>query len=270
MDKVENDGMEAGRAPIVTLPVAPDGPVHRALWIRGPVSEPITATGFARIDVHFGAMPHDPFPLCNADGWSARLGFIGQLSRALSCQFRPGPVATLVVELEAAAAVALAGKAPLKAFSDRRTALETLLGAKAGDLYDRLEVMPVEEAPAFLADWLVRTLPRTPRCRLTPALRRLWEAGGEAPLETTAALLGLGRRQFERCFRAEIGLSPKRYARIIRCQSAARSCAAAERGAFAEIAVTHGYADQAHMGRDFRQFLGMTPVEVRRRGYALR
>jgi AraC-like DNA-binding protein len=61
-------------------------------------------------------------------------------------------------------------------------------------------------------------------------------------------------------FRAEVGLSPKAYARVRRLQAALRLLDAGPvRGA--HVAAEVGYFDQAHFVRDFESFTGMTPTQ---------
>ena len=60
-------------------------------------------------------------------------------------------------------------------------------------------------------------------------------------------------------FRAEVGLSPKAYARVRRLQAALRLLDAGALGG-ADVAAEVGYFDQAHFVRDFESFTGMTPT----------
>jgi AraC-like DNA-binding protein len=68
----------------------------------------------------------------------------------------------------------------------------------------------------------------------------------------------LGRR-----FRAEFGVGPKVAARMARFDRARRDVARrAGDGtlALADVAATHGYADQAHLAREFRSLAGCSPT----------
>lgn len=47
------------------------------------------------------------------------------------------------------------------------------------------------------------------------------------------------------------------------CLRALRACA--QSPAWAELAVAHGYYDQAHLANEFRALCGMTPTEFLRR-----
>lgn len=68
-------------------------------------------------------------------------------------------------------------------------------------------------------------------------------------------------RQLRRRFESAVGLSPKRFARIVRLQEALRR-SAAEPARWADVAVDAGYYDQAHMIAEFRALTGQTPAEA--------
>ena len=86
---------------------------------------------------------------------------------------------------------------------------------------------------------------------------RLERSGGRASVAALAAHCGLGRRQFERRFREQIGLSPRLFGRIVRFQRAFRTLG---RESGASVAARCGYADQAHLVREVRRFAGVTPT----------
>lgn len=71
----------------------------------------------------------------------------------------------------------------------------------------------------------------------------------------------LGRKQFERVFRNNIGMNPKEYAGIMRFQKSLWQMQCGNRS-FTDIAYLAGYADQAHFNRDFKRFSGVTPTEL--------
>jgi AraC-like DNA-binding protein len=72
-------------------------------------------------------------------------------------------------------------------------------------------------------------------------------------------LVGMSTKRLIALFRAEIGLSPKAYARIRRLQAALRLLNGSVGGA--RVAADVGYFDQAHFVREFRSFTGMTPTQ---------
>jgi AraC-like DNA-binding protein len=73
-------------------------------------------------------------------------------------------------------------------------------------------------------------------------------------------LVGMSTKRLIASFRAEVGLSPKAYARIRRLQAALRLLSSGSAGGV-RIAADVGYFDQAHFVREFRSFAGMTPSQ---------
>jgi AraC-like DNA-binding protein len=69
---------------------------------------------------------------------------------------------------------------------------------------------------------------------------------------------GLGGRQLERKFSAQIGISPKAFARVIRFKHVA-AAARSKSANWARLAADFGFADQSHLVREFKAFAGVTP-----------
>jgi AraC-like DNA-binding protein len=61
-------------------------------------------------------------------------------------------------------------------------------------------------------------------------------------------------------FEQAVGLSPKRFARIVRLQAALR--ALSESDNWARVAIDLGYHDQAHFIHDMRELFGATPRQL--------
>ena len=89
------------------------------------------------------------------------------------------------------------------------------------------------------------------------------EAKPSVRMAEVRQLAGLSTKRLIRLFRAEVGLSPKEYARVRRLQAALRRLRAGNAGG-ADIAADIGYFDQSHFVREFRSFTGMTPTQYAR------
>jgi AraC-like DNA-binding protein len=76
----------------------------------------------------------------------------------------------------------------------------------------------------------------------------------------TARELGISERRLHHVFSEDVGLSPKQWSRVRRFQRAVRALHQGAEMRWAELAVTCGYADQAHFSRDFRSFSGIDPT----------
>jgi len=70
------------------------------------------------------------------------------------------------------------------------------------------------------------------------------------------------RRQLERKFRKQIGMSPKQLGRVIRLQTALKMVLGKTNGTLTQIAYESAYYDQNHFIKDFKEFTGTTPKEI--------
>jgi AraC-like DNA-binding protein len=108
----------------------------------------------------------------------------------------------------------------------------------------------------------------SPDPRLTGAWRLLAGSGGRLDVGALADRVGWSRRHLAATFRRELGLPPKTMARVLRFERAFGSLDRATAGGWAAVAADCGYADQAHLIREFREFTGATPVALAARRLA--
>lgn len=77
------------------------------------------------------------------------------------------------------------------------------------------------------------------------------------PLRRTS---GLGPTRFIARFEQQVGLTPKRYGRVLRFHALLSRIALAPPRDWALTAVDAGYADQSHLIHEFKRIAGMTPT----------
>jgi AraC-like DNA-binding protein len=169
-----------------------------------------------------------------------------------------GPPATWAgIRLFPGTAPALLG-VPAHELRDRRVELADLWPAR--EVRRRTGRIAAAAHPATALEELALERAAPPDAEL----RRLVEglAAGR-PVSVTADELGLGARQLHRRSLTAFGYGPKTLARILRLQ---RALALARAGVpYADTAARTGYADQAHLSRDVREFTGTTLSELLRR-----
>ncbi len=128
-----------------------------------------------------------------------------------------------------------------------------------------LRIMIIDEAmagdqpqPGFPSDLTARD----PTVR--KALLRMQQTiANPETIEKLAQDLGIGRRQLERRFRSDLGLSPSRAELRLRLDAARRLLETTARSV-TQIAHTTGFCDASHLINTFRAELGLTPAEYRR------
>jgi AraC-like DNA-binding protein len=89
---------------------------------------------------------------------------------------------------------------------------------------------------------------------------RIVVSRGRVRVDGLAAEVGWSRKRLWDRFRSQIGLPPKRAAKLVRFDHAVHRLAAGY-GA-ARVATNSGYADQSHLHRDVQAFTGVTPARV--------
>lgn len=94
------------------------------------------------------------------------------------------------------------------------------------------------------------------------ATRRIRETAGRMPVAAIAGELGLCERALRRRMRADLGLTPKAYGRLVRLLACVEASDRSVRPAWADLAARFGYADQAHLVRDCAAMTGLTPARL--------
>ena len=148
-------------------------------------------------------------------------------------------------------------------WAGRFAILDAAFAARAGlDLGPRPEAAgPAPSAPAS------RTGPMDTRALIAPEVRYAWRTllatHGAVPVAELARETGWSARHLDNRFRADIGLTPKAAARVIRFDHARRllmrRVGAGGAPALADLAAAGGYYDQAHLAREFRGLAGLPP-----------
>jgi AraC-like DNA-binding protein len=95
----------------------------------------------------------------------------------------------------------------------------------------------------------------------------VWVAQGMR-VRTVGDRMGLTPRQLIARFRSRIGMSPKLFSRIARFQRVIHAMDGET--SWVELADRYGFADQAHLIREFREFAGTTPTAYRARSVEAR
>jgi AraC-like DNA-binding protein len=91
------------------------------------------------------------------------------------------------------------------------------------------------------------------------AMNKLAAASGQVSLEQLVRELGYSHKHVIARFHDQVGVPPKLWARLLRFERLRAELRRGGRRSWAELAVTCGYYDQAHLGRDVRRFTGAAP-----------
>jgi len=157
---------------------------------------------------------------------------------------------------------------PMDQLSEQTVDLADVLGADGRRLAEQLREAPAwRHRFALLDEFLLRRLERGPQpaAEIGWAWQRLVTTGGLAPIRRIAGEVGWSHRHLIAKFRQQVGLRPKTAARLVRFEGVWRRLEQRKPLDWADIARDAGYADQAHLIRDFREFAGITPAELARK-----
>jgi AraC-like DNA-binding protein len=141
-------------------------------------------------------------------------------------------------------------------------ALDQVGFAFQAELSERLATVPMGAEAAILDASLMKRLDRAKRVtdpRVTASVRAAFAAHRPLRVDALVQLTGWGARQLERQFRDSVGFGPKTLCRLARFQRVVRAVEPTTHASWVRLAAHHGYADQSHLAREFREFAGTTP-----------
>jgi len=192
--------------------------------------------------------------------------FVGGLHVAPATIAHPGAGAGISIGLSPLGCRALFG-VPASALASQVVDLAAVLGPSAGGLQEQLRTLPTwpERFALLDAALLSAFLGDDGPDPVRPEVRRAWDllarSGGQATVAAVATDVGWSRRHLASCFAAELGVTPKVAARLLRFE---RTCGLLDRGlGLADAAAAGGYYDQSHLTHEWRELAGATPTEWR-------
>lgn len=205
--------------------------------------QPIAPDGRCELIIQCGAVYRE------GDGTlQPRVLFAGQITEPLVLR-ATGPVAVVGVRFRPEAARAFVGCA-LDRLTDRRVALGELHGADADQVVIGDNLNAVAEAAQGYVEARVRGA--TIEAGVRDAVNAILD--GKEP----RAPEDLSERQWQRRFKAEVGVSPRQFQSVVRFRRVFDEIDKSGPPGWVEAALAAGYFDQPQMARDFRRFLGVS------------
>lgn len=155
---------------------------------------------------------------------------------------------------------------PMSELTGRIVPIRDILPTRHRNLGERLQDVTDWDERFRVLDWTLADCLTEARDRtnvVSWALRRIEQSGGALDMRALARQLGYSEKHVIALFRDQVGIPPKRLARIVRFDRLVKHLRKGGGGTWAELALKFGYYDQAHLVRDVRQFTGITPTEAR-------
>lgn len=157
--------------------------------------------------------------------------------------------------------------APMHAFAGRVYESDEVFGPVLEGLAQRLAACASAAGRfALMQAWALRRLQdgRGWHPNVCAAMQRLAQDGGRMRVHALARELGVSHKHLIHQFHEQVGMAPKRVARIIAFNRVLARLGGAAPKDWAAIAHEAGYYDQPHFLREFRRFTGSTPREYLR------
>ena len=219
----------------------------------------------------------EPLDVVDVDGATARSGRFGAVVSGLTSKSvairHDGNQHGIRLSLTPLGARTIFGM-PSAALANDLVHLDDVLGRVGADLVDRMRGAETWPERFVTLDAVLARVARRRSVRaqaghpIRPEVEEAWHRlvvhRGRVQIGSLAADLGWSRRHLGDHFRKEIGLTPKDVARILRFEHAYELATAASPPSWAHASAAAGYADQAHLVRDWREFTGCTPTTWRR------
>ena len=190
---------------------------------------------------------------------------VGLLGAAIEMRYPPD-VCTFGIRLHPARAAAFFG-VPAAAIVDTVAPLGRVSPSLDGRLSRAIAAHPRIDSPEArdaVEDALIEHLADAPPTDgvIARAVDRLLAAEDVVSVSAIATELGVTPRHLQRRFVADVGVPPKRLERLARFARAWRQAVMGPPITWADLALANGYADQAHLVREFRTFGARPPAHL--------
>jgi AraC-like DNA-binding protein len=201
-------------------------------------------------------IPSEPFPPISVNGMRTTAITIegpGRTVRVLGINLWP----------EGACAVL---RSSLPSLTDADFDLHDVIGRSAAELGERCTAARNDAACVEASlEWIRGRIAGAPEppASVRRAVAQIQAGGGDIAVAALDALGGKAGGRFTASFCDYVGVTPKRFARIVRFRRALELLQASDLPLVA-IAAQAGYYDQPHMNAEFRNHAGMTPHAFRR------
>lgn len=153
---------------------------------------------------------------------------------------------------------------PAGALWDLTLELQEVTGTIGDELWERLQDAAGWGERFAACDAVLAQLAgedQTP-VELAACWRAIASSHGQLAIDALAREVGYSRQHLTRRFRQEFGLGPKLAARLVRFERATQMLRSIPSYvSLAEVAATCGFADQAHLARDFSALAACSPTQ---------
>lgn len=154
---------------------------------------------------------------------------------------------------------------PIQNLANKETPIKLLFGEKTANQLEQkiIEATNSRDRIKIIENFLLNKLNEktTVNNIVKTTIDTLLATNGSASISTILKEDLSKRRQLERNFKKQIGVSPKQLGKVIRLQTALKMLLNKKTENLTDIAYKSEYFDQAHFIKDFKEFTGINPKE---------
>lgn len=201
-----------------------------------------------RTDAGFGLSP-DAAVVGPMTTPRVELGFVGEIE-TFTIHFKPTGLSRLC-------------GVPMNTLADDAASVADVLGETGRRLVDDVRRARTFEERVELSEAWARRLLADARAQtaIDQVAALLAEAHGGHEIAALAERADMSPRHLQRKFVEQVGVAPKLYARLCRIAGVIKARNSAPSRSMTDLAYTFGYADQAHLTREFRALSGRNPMD---------
>ena len=155
-------------------------------------------------------------------------------------------------------------KVPMNEIENGNVALEYIIKNEALEIEDKLQkAKSIHQRIKLIEDFLLKKLIQNYKDheQISAMFKTINDHEGQISISTLADVSCLSIKQFERKFSEFVGLTPKKYLRIVRFQNVLQKKKNNCHKSYTSLSFDCGYYDQAHFIHDFKTITDLSPKE---------
>lgn len=151
---------------------------------------------------------------------------------------------------------------PMDELRDCFVGVENIWGKQGREFAERvITAAGLQERVDILDRWLMKFFAEyaKPDHWLDRIIETLYYNYSSISLAESCQSWGISVRQLQRKFKQATGAGPKEFQQVSRFQTIVKGCLLEKRRNYLQMALDHGYYDQAHFIKEFQHFTGESP-----------
>ena len=238
-------------------------PIVARMRVREPLEDLLIPDGLSEIVFNRGSTGFGRWPLGERERRALMRDsyVIGGRSHSVNTR-ADDPLSLAGVKLDSRFLRELIG-VPLDEFRDATLTLKNLGNAPLLELEAAVgNARRLDAVVALLDGFFLAASHRVGRQRshVDALVERIQQDAGATPIMDWTRKAGVHPRRLERAFRADVGMTPKQYARVVRFKRHYQALIAPGARPRSLAAHLDGFYDQSHFNREFRFFTGVAPT----------